>query len=512
MSAPDGLLDLFDDYVSGVLEADRCRQLEELLLQDAEARRQFVAYCRMDTDLHLEARAQLAGNRALETIGRLEGTQVPSLPRRVSGLRWVAAAAAALVGGVVIWALSGHRPADESTPPREPVAWLTNAQDCQWADNQVPAGDLRAGKVLGLRCGLVELSFQSGARVVLEGPARLELLDGNSARLFHGKLTARVPGSARGFQVLSPQGKVVDLGTEFGMAVARDGTTDVYVFDGKVEAHGAAPGGMLNVEAKQAARMDAQGVSLQAADATQFVRAIVPAPQIVPRTLALDFRKPVAGTLLDAKGLGTGLTQRLPGTGYKLHLHDANLRLDPDAGQLLLTTTNTDLNTSFRLWVGEYLGVRLADLGFTGNEDFAITVVVPDIPDLRAVGQFGLYAGLHRKMSIRGGMIGTQEPSQYKQFLVLNRDGSDRQFDHIGVGFAGDDLRMTLRREGKKFSLTVENRTTGNSTSITAPQPGFLENRGDVYVGFFGANTQSKVQRTLKLSEFQVTVWTVAQP
>ena len=42
---------------------------------------------------------------------------------------------------------------------------------------------------------------------------------------------------------------------------------------------------------------------------------------------------------------------------------------------------------------GEYLGVRLADLGFTGTEDFEISATIPNIPGLKVVGQFGLYAG-----------------------------------------------------------------------------------------------------------------------
>ncbi len=63
----------------------------------------------------------------------------------------------------------------------EGIAWLINAQDCRWADNQAPGGDMRPGKVLKLQQGLAEIRFNVGAQVVLEGPAALELLSGNSA-------------------------------------------------------------------------------------------------------------------------------------------------------------------------------------------------------------------------------------------------------------------------------------------------------------------------------------------
>src|SRR5262249_27314418 len=113
------------------------------------------------------------------------------------------------------------------------VAWLVNAQNCKWVDDVEPAGDMQAGKALKIERGLAEIRFRCGARVVLEGPATLELLSARGARLVRGKLTARVPGAATGFEIVSPQGKVIDLGTEFGVAVSDHGTTDVYVFQGK---------------------------------------------------------------------------------------------------------------------------------------------------------------------------------------------------------------------------------------------------------------------------------------
>src|SRR5207249_1491314 len=143
--------------------------------------------------------------------------------------------------------------------------------------------------------GLAEIRFQCGARVVLQGPADFELLSASSARLKHGKMTARVPGPATGFEVLSPQGQVIDLGTEFGMSVSEDGSTDVYVFEGKVAARPsdgsqalAAP---VNLIEHQAARMAAGRVTVQpdrpAVAAGEFVRAIVPPTVLRPRTLQL---------------------------------------------------------------------------------------------------------------------------------------------------------------------------------------------------------------------------------
>jgi ferric-dicitrate binding protein FerR (iron transport regulator) len=513
---PEDLQDLIDEYLSDSIDQSRLKELEARLLADEEARRYFVRYCRLHTDLDLEARARKAGAHALASIDQAEPSPTPVAYPWRGPLRWgLPLAAAAILAVIGLWlAWKADQDRQDNTSPREEMAWLSNAQNCQWAPNMAPRGTMQSGKIVRLERGLAEIVFQKGARVLLEGPATLEVVSGNSARLHRGKLSAKVPETAKGFQIITPQGKVVDLGTEFVMAVEEDGSADVYVLAGKVEAYSDAKksprASFLSLQEKQGARIDGRGVSPRSAppqpESKPFVRDI---PVIVPRVFMLDFARPIPGTLLDAQGEGTGLTHRLPGTGKRFKSTDENLNLNLAAGQLELTTTNSDLNTQFKLDRGEYIGIKLTDLGFTGVEDFAFTVVVPDIPALQRVGQFGLYAGLGSDSSIRGGLLSRKEPEQYRQFLVQNHAGKDAPPHYVGLTTPGDDLRLTLRRDGKQYSLTVENQTTGNSTILTMPQPPYLEGQRDIYVGFFGANTQSEIRRTLILKEFKATVWTV---
>jgi hypothetical protein len=511
---PQPWQDWIDDYLHGTLDAARLPELEERLRTDPEARRYFVQYARLHTDLHLEMRARLAGARALDRIEQLAQPATATRPQRVRGVRCYlgvcsVAAILILVVSAVWWTAtrSGRQGATEPT-----VAWLVNAQNCEWSD-AVPLGNMRAGKTLSLERGLAEIRFDCGARVVLEGPAKLELLSGHSARLRHGKLTAHVSEPAAGFEVLSPQGKVIDLGTEFGVSVGDNSATDIYVFEGKVVAHPAdSDTGPVSVTRNQSAHIAAGKVTVEPndRDANRFVRAIVLPPVIEPRTLRLTFDKPAAEGIRDANGQPTGLTHRLPGTGTQLAERDANLKLDAARGRLELTTTKSDINTQYQLFHGEYLGVRLSDLGFTGQEDFSITVTIPNIPALEFVGQFGLYAGSSSKKNIRGGLISAsrKEPGQYTQFLVNNDGGSDSDPNEIGLLSTGTDLRLTLKRIGGKYSLTVENLTAGGTCTLTIHHPAFLDTESDLYVGLFGANTQSEVRRTLVVKELQVTVWT----
>jgi len=505
---------LIEDYLNGQLDPARTSALEARLQADVEVRRAFVRYTRLHTDLLLELRARQASGRVLDLIGRDVAQTVPASERSrpesaaargrlVRRLVSFFAASAILFLVWVGWSLFGSRPATD-----EAVAWLVNAQNCTWADGE-PPDELRTGRALRIDRGLAEIRFRCGTRVVIEGPAHLDLVSARSIRLRQGKLTARVPAEAIGFEVLSPQGKVIDLGTEFGVSVAANGVTDVYVFEGQVEAYPTGQPEKVNLVERQAARIAAGRVTATDSDPNRFVRAIVPAPVVAPRSTTLTFDRPLDGTLRDRTGAGTGLTHRLPGTGEWLAANDEFLRLDPASGRLELTATRSDLNTQYRLRRGEYLGVRLSALGFTGAEDFEVTAVFPEIPSLDFVGQFGLYAGAGSDRAIRGGVLKLHKEGAdvYTQFLVNNPDGKDADLYEVGLLRPGTDLRLTLRRVAGKYSLTVENLTAGGASTLAIRHPEYLDPQRDLYVGLFAAEPRSDVGRKLIVREFQATVW-----
>ena len=514
MTDPDNpntpLDDLIEGYLNGTLDESQSRDLEARLLADVGARLAFVRHVRLHTDLVFELRARQASDRVLDLIGQdlrpaPQPARVARRTRRL-GVRLAWAAVVLLAVGIG-WGLLGPRPAGRGD---EAIAWLANAQNCTWADGE-PPGELRPGRSVRIDRGLAEVRFRCGARVVIQGPAHLDLVSDRVVRLRHGSLTARVPAEATGFEVLSPQGKVIDLGTEFGVSVAPDGVTDVYVFEGKVEAHPPG-GGKLNLTERQSARLAAGQVAPAEADPTRFVRAIVPVPQVAPQSLRLGFDRPVAGTVRDRSGAGTGLTHRLPGTGGGLFEHDEYLKLDPAKGRLEMTATRSDLNHQYRLGRGEYLGARLSDFGFTGTEDFEVSAVFPETPALAFIGQFGLYAGAASDRAIRGGVIKLRKDGAeaYTQFLVNTRDGKDADLYEVGLLRPGTDLRLTLRRAAGRYTLTVENLTAGGASTLAIRHPDYLDAEADLYVGLFAAEPRSDVGRKLVVKEFTATVWAAA--
>jgi hypothetical protein len=84
-----------------------------------------------------------------------------------------------------------------------------------------------------LRKGYAELRFDNQTRVVLEGPVEFQILAEDRIGLLYGKVYARVPGSAAGFSVYTPNAKIIDLGTEFGVQTEIGGNTQVHVLKGK---------------------------------------------------------------------------------------------------------------------------------------------------------------------------------------------------------------------------------------------------------------------------------------
>ena len=87
------------------------------------------------------------------------------------------------------------------------MARITGAKDCRWvgAAPTARSGDyLRKGQYLELAAGFAEVTFDSGAQVILEGPACLSLNSAWDATLVRGTLKANVPTEAMGFRVSNP--------------------------------------------------------------------------------------------------------------------------------------------------------------------------------------------------------------------------------------------------------------------------------------------------------------------
>lgn len=211
------LLELSERYADEKLSAEEVSALEAELGASAEARAFFAKA--------LHQRAELTFDDSWHS----QATPVAKSSSKAVWWRYaVTAAAAACVTFSFVW-LQNSR---DGT-----VATLIRAQQCQWAGSSLPTVEgarLKPG-MLDLIEGLAVLRFDSGAELVLEAPATVEVLDGMNCKLRRGTLVAEVPPQAKGFSIDTKDAKVIDWGTKFGLSADEDGKYMVRVIEGLVE-------------------------------------------------------------------------------------------------------------------------------------------------------------------------------------------------------------------------------------------------------------------------------------
>ena len=235
---------------------------------------------------------------------------------------------ASVLGLVAFTSLDGGRadPNGGFASGRLPVAFVAGIHEVTWPGAQQSFRawqGLRVGDTIELVGGLVELSFVSGAKVVLEGPARFEATARDGGRLHAGRLTSAVKTDGTGrsietglFTVATPNARVTDLGTEFGVAYGPAGETLVQVFEGRVELAAGADGSTalqepLRLAVGHAAGVGADGRLAMRSPAVlpRFVRSLPkPQPEGPPESFLarIGWDDDVAETIIKDAFAGTG--------------------------------------------------------------------------------------------------------------------------------------------------------------------------------------------------------------
>jgi len=248
------LNELCNALLDGTLSDKQKARLGEFLRASSEACQFYVRVMGLSASL-----IHYAGEMQTAVPERVAGREkiVPLFTWILGGL-----AAAACVA-VLVWI---GRPQHPSTPAEshanEFVARLTGLKECGWAHTAPTSriGDrLLKGQRLDIAAGFVEITFDSGAQIVLEGPAALEVKSAWSAALEHGTVKASVPPQAIGFRISNPSVEVVDLGTEFTMSAEATGEAEVLVLKGQVEA-----------QPTQSATSDRQPIVLREKESRRF--------------------------------------------------------------------------------------------------------------------------------------------------------------------------------------------------------------------------------------------------
>lgn len=267
----DRVGELFELYCDDKLtEADR-RELQALFADDQPQKLEFIRQLRMSNLLTLAANEsdESLASEVLRSIR--EGDRSPDLSASVVNrlkqdapeniitcpvkptarvhfpARMILTLAACLVVALTLVFLKPAATEEAQkvpTPPKQiqkpstPLyaARFVHLENAVWTDGHERALNegMNAGFVR-LAAGMAKIDFTNGASVTVTGPVDFEIVDAMNTRLHSGSLSANIPDTAHGFEVLTEAAQVVDLGTAFGVSVSDNGVTDIAVFEGKVE-------------------------------------------------------------------------------------------------------------------------------------------------------------------------------------------------------------------------------------------------------------------------------------
>lgn len=303
---------LVDGIIDNNVSDEQLRELNERLEGDAAFRRRYMGYMCIEAEMH----AVHASGSPVTTpsAGKLHASANSvarsSVDHRPLGFLLVLAASflAVAVGSAWLTYLTMHgarvaassattTDADSASQAGEVVAQVTGTRDCRWAssDHGTSFGAiLREGQLLELEQGLAEVTFASGARVVIEGPATFAVPRGDEGELLAGRIAAVVPRNAVGFTIRTPRMAIADSGTQYGLVAARNGATEVHVFEGPIHARAfdirGRETGSVQLSASQAARLTPVSADFAVfrAEGNRFTRILSPTAGPADGLLALE--------------------------------------------------------------------------------------------------------------------------------------------------------------------------------------------------------------------------------
>ncbi len=255
------LNELCSGVIDGTITDAQQARLSAWLAASEPARQFYVRALAQSASLHSYASEMQAEAPEAAVIVRF--------PWLRPAARWTGILAAAAAVAFLFW--SGNpptpKPAPDAVPkPDEYVARLTGGKDSEWVPGTTavqPGDHIRKGQRLELAKGRAEVTFDSGARVILEGATSLDVSSAWDSTLRRGTVTSSVPPEAIGFRISNSTVEVMDLGTEFTMTADASGTTEVLVLKGEVEAAPRAGEDQETIllKAKEARRFADSGVS-----------------------------------------------------------------------------------------------------------------------------------------------------------------------------------------------------------------------------------------------------------
>lgn len=224
---PEPIHPLVDAWLEDTLTDQEEQQLAKWLKQDPQNMRAFAEANVREQQLKDAVRSITQAQQASQRV------EVKPTPHRSPlSLKTTIGLALALSVLVVIWfALPKRITGVQVNVIAMADAQVTGSDESLFVGKSLSLGSFR------LESGSVELMLPRSVRVEFIAPVEAVFESNTRLRLLEGRMSADVGDGGKGFTVVTAAGNVVDLGTNFGLEVERDGEARVAVFSGTVEFH-----------------------------------------------------------------------------------------------------------------------------------------------------------------------------------------------------------------------------------------------------------------------------------
>ena len=273
----DEFLSLLNDALDDTLIETQVHELVALLDSDSEVRKAYIDHMQLRRHFRSLYRAERACDGGLARVqATLPGAAPPFslLSTTLHGtvgffssgwpvaymIATVICGVGMLIGSLVHVSEPAQVARQSSTPGRavtepkmEVVGRITGMVDCKWAGTAFDSPGVPLGRKYELASGLMEITYDTGAKVILQGPVTYEVESKDGGYLSLGRLTAKLEKKAEGsnpqslipnpslstihdplFTIKTPTATVTDLGTEFGVEVGKGDKVEVHVLQGTV--------------------------------------------------------------------------------------------------------------------------------------------------------------------------------------------------------------------------------------------------------------------------------------
>ncbi len=233
--------ELVEGYADRTLDDEASKELLMAFAADADLKTRFLDEVRLQNSLHGLPLLDEADRRVKDVLQCIlpnksshdvSAAVLSALRASNSGKPWYLAAKAmaasfAVVAVIAIVVFAWSRRGVEVE-----VVQTLGAVSEEWV-----IGQKKRLRHFSLVRGSVQLRLSSGVLLDVSAPMEMTLVNDMHVQVLSGRITADVGDDRKGFVMETPQARVVDLGTRFGVDASDASLTSVLVFQGQVEVY-----------------------------------------------------------------------------------------------------------------------------------------------------------------------------------------------------------------------------------------------------------------------------------